>query len=369
MGGVGVSGLAVLSDLMSKTKMIDWRDEWAKAVKVANTYSKVSLTKKYDKCLIVAHGDLDGIVSAIMMRYIFKNKLNNEPETIFTRPHEVKKYNPKALKKENRGIKTDVYDLIIVVDIAVNNRDPNTTLNFVKHVAHKLLWIDHHKSDIGMPHCITKKKDSCVQLIQQLFHMAKYTPKIDTLIRYAHETDMGNGNNIFDHSLKINLRSDEARYEIYRYGTSFVGGALEDEDHYKIMRKDSRHNELILNSNEVIKTRRKIVGNVSIIDMIDYRNKTINSTYVFHQCYKQTPIVVIKYLSTNKEEGGEEYFKIARSRDCRVHLPRLFGLKSGASYRITVKNEHKVDGKKVQYTDAELCAKLEQALKRSQPKK
>jgi len=368
-----------------------WKEIWNDIGDKFDKMRRISPDRKYVKPLIIAHGDLDGIVSAIMMEIIFKNNWINEPEVIFTRPHEVKRYNIKAQKKENRGIKTDVYDIIIVVDIAVNNRDPQSTINFINHVKHKLLWIDHHPNTVDLPTCIIKKKGSCVELIGELFPDTKFNKRVKELIQFAHDTDCGQGNNIFDHSLKINLRSDEARYEIYRYGTSFVGGALEDNDLYKILRKDSRHLQLVKNSDEVYNTLRTIHGNVSVVDMREYRDKTINSTYLFHKCYDDTPVVILKYLSTRKEDGGEEYLKIARSNDCRLHLPSLFGLKSGASYRITIPNSRKLttaemscpslyEGKEIfkqrkqlkgrcMYSDAEIVKKLEDGLKRIKYKK
>jgi len=324
-----------------------WKEIWNDIGDKFDKMRRISPDRKYVKPLIIAHGDLDGIVSAIMMEIIFKNNWINEPEVIFTRPHEVKRYNIKAQKKENRGIKTDVYDIIIVVDIAVNNRDPQSTINFINHVKHKLLWIDHHPNTVDLPTCIIKKKGSCVELIGELFPDTKFNKRVKELIQFAHDTDCGQGNNIFDHSLKINLRSDEARYEIYRYGTSFVGGALEDNDLYKILRKDSRHLQLVKNSDEVYNTLRTI--------------------------------------------HGKEYLKIARSNDCRLHLPSLFGLKSGASYRITIPNSRKLttaemscpslyEGKEIfkqrkqlkgrcMYSDAEIVKKLEDGLKRIKYKK
>jgi len=362
-----------------------WKEDWKAVGDKFDKMRNLSLTKKLEKCLIVAHGDLDGIVSAIMMREIFKNTMTSEPEVIFTRPHEVKRYNEKAHKKENRGIKTDIYDFIIVVDIAVNNRDPQSTINFVNSVKNKLLWIDHHPTTVNLPTCIIQKKESCVKLISEIFPHFKFNKKVLELIEYADKTDQGDGDNVFDHSLKINLRSDEARYEIYRYGKAFVGGVIEDNDYWKILRKDSRHKDLVRNSDEVYNTLRTTHGNISIVDMREYRDKTINSTYLFHKCYDDTPVVIFKYLSTRKEDGGEEYLKIARSNACRLHLPSLFGLKSGAAYRITIPNmrsltsEEKANPKltegkritkgKCMYSDAEIVKKLEDGLKRIKYKK
>lgn len=317
--------------------MTDWKEIWKEISAKFDKMSNISLTKTYDKCLIVAHGDLDGIVSATLMKYVFKNRLK-VVEVIYTRPHYIKIFNPNATKPENRGIKTDIYDLIIVVDIAVNNRDPQSTINFINSVRHKLLWIDHHETTVDLPTCIIRKKDSCVKLITDLFPDAKYPKKVKELIKNAHDTDMGNGDNIYNHSLKINLRSDEARREIDMYGTSLLGGELETLMLDRITIKSNRHNDLIKHSNEVYDTLRSIHGNITVLDIREYRNKTIDSTYLFHKCYKDTPVVIFKYLSTNKSEGGEEYLKIARSRDYYLNLPRLFGLKSGAKYRITIPN-------------------------------
>ena len=145
---------------------------------------KMSLTKQYEACLIVAHGDLDGIVSAAMMKHVLKHNCA-EIECGFYRPHYIKIHNPKATKEENKGIITKPYDLIVIVDIAVNNRDYNTVFKFIESVKHKLLWIDHHYTKRSLPNCIIKKKDSCVELIQEIFPLAKYPKKVNDIIRMS----------------------------------------------------------------------------------------------------------------------------------------------------------------------------------------
>ena len=257
------------------------------------------------------------------------------------RPHYIKIHNPKATKEENKGIITKPYDLIVIVDIAVNNRDYNTVFKFIESVKHKLLWIDHHYTKRSLPNCIIKKKDSCVELIQEIFPLAKYPKKVNDIIPLAHQTDTGYGENIFNHSLKVNLRSDEARYEIYRYLTKINSGEIEARSLAKVLIKNIRHSLLIKNSNEALKKWTTFYKNVAIIDAIDHRDKTTNSTYMFFECYKKTKCVIYKYLSTERRKGGEEYLKIARSNECNIHLPMLFNLPSGAKYRITKKNQRK----------------------------
>lgn len=298
---------------------------------------KISLLKHYKRCLIMAHGDLDGIASAGLMNLIFRHNCD-VIETCFYRSHFIKVFNPKATKPENKGIITDKYDLIIVVDLAINNRDYKSVETFIKSIENKLLWIDHHYTNKTIPICIIKSHNSCVALIQQLFPNAIYPRKVLELIEHAHRTDMGDGDNIFNHSLKVNLRSDEARYEILRYMTSIVGGELERISLERIKLKDIRHLLLVKNSDEALANWTTFYKNVAVIDAIDHRDKTTNSTYMFFECYKKAKCVIYKYLSTHRDRGGEEYMKIARSNDCNIHLPQLFGLPSGAKYRITKKN-------------------------------
>lgn len=325
-------------------------EDWTKAWKeVAKAFDQVNLNTffkkaKFKKTLIVADGDLDGIVSAILVNYVFKNNLLERPEIRFTRPHLVKVFNSNALKIEDMGIITSGYDFIIIVDCAINNRDPEMSKKFIENINCPFIWIDHHYYD-GDPlpaNCFIRERESCVSLIRELYPDVKFPKKINELITLAHETDKGNTENIFNNSLKINLQSEEARREIYQYGIAYNG--LDEETHYLARIKERSERSVMLRNNteELIEKHRKIIGNVSVIDMREFRDKRIGFTHLYMTCYKDTPFVLIKYFSTDKEKGGEEYLKIGRSPTCRVNLLKVFNLKAGARYRITIKNERKM---------------------------
>ena len=83
---------------------------------------------------IVAHGDIDGVTSAA----ILFGQLAIEPEDInvvFTQPFLVDKV-----------VIPDKVDQVYVVDIAINNRDPEMTADFVRRLGGKLVrWYDHHE--------------------------------------------------------------------------------------------------------------------------------------------------------------------------------------------------------------------------------
>jgi len=81
------------------------------------------------KTLIISHGDGDGIISAAILKQLDARGR----EVLITQPFLLDKINTLA------------FESIIVVDIAVNNKDVAMTTNFIKENSKKIVyWIDHH---------------------------------------------------------------------------------------------------------------------------------------------------------------------------------------------------------------------------------
>ena len=86
----------------------------------------------YENVLILAHGDLDGIGSGLALYEIIKPNAKHI-EKVFTLPHYLSKHTDCA-----------GYDLIILVDLAINNRSVQMAFNFMNKYPNKVVWIDHH---------------------------------------------------------------------------------------------------------------------------------------------------------------------------------------------------------------------------------
>ena len=286
---------------------------------------------------IITHGDLDGIISGVMVAEIIQPYCR-KIETIFTQPFLINEIPTKVLES---------YDRIFMCDLAINNRRPEMTLSFIQAHANKIIVIDHHRGWVkynihkfaNFIKYIDENAKSCVSLIKRLTSF-KFHPRTEELIKYAHLTDQGNGNNEFNWALKINLRSNEAREQIYNYAMSLSGG-LSEWYYIKSIKE---------NTNFILKKLSKINRNVMFIDMRRERDKTVDKTLMFFTAYKKAPFVVLKFLSNI---NGEEYITIATNT--RKDLVKLFKLSSGQSYRITIRNSTKKYGQgKVLFTDNDL---------------
>lgn len=290
------------------------------------------LNKTYYNALLLAHGDLDGIVSAVQMRYIFDDNVK-EWDVLFTLPHWIRKHT----ELEN-------YDLIIVVDISVNNRNERMSLDWIKNIKCDLIWWDHHYcpeniSDVYKSNrsiVINPDFRSCVSLIKSLKPDKKYPKKVEGLIEEAHKTDQGDGGNLFNWALKINLKADETRYEIYNYGIS-EGGEMERYCFDRIKRKAIKYEPVYFNTLDLKSQKQVIKHPVSFVDIKDNRDRTVDKTLMAFECYKEgTPFCIIKFLST---DNGDEYITISRDNTIDINLLPLFGLRSGQDFRITVRNK------------------------------
>lgn len=304
--------------------------------------------KRFNNVLILAHGDPDGIACSVALHEIFGDRIKN-CECVYTLPHLI-----------DTHTNTDPYDLILVVDLAINNRNPQMSLNFIEKNKPKLLWIDHHFIDNKLkdrlpPNVIIRIRDSCVTLMRELFPKQKYSKKIENLLELAHETDKGNVDNLFNNALKINLQAEETRREIWEYGIGIRNGELERYNLARIKEKAEKYKELIKNMKEAIKENTKFYDEegIAIVDMRNFRDKTVDHTNLFFTLYDMGyPVVVRKYYEKQKRSSKRkprEYLNIARSPHKHINLVKCFGLRSGAPFRITIQNK---------WTDEEIINKI-----------
>lgn len=322
-----------------------------------NPLSLLFPKKQYDNVLILAHGDLDGISSGLALYEILKPN-SRHIEKVFTLPHYL-----------NMHTACDGYDLIVLVDLAINNRSIQMAFNFLNKWHDKVVWIDHHYLSRNLrrkmeeySHYINRRKKSCIELIWELFPNFKYSPKVEELMQLGHLTDQGEGNNLFNKALKVNLRAEETRYEIWDYAV-MTTPALESERRLfeRLKYKEQRYEEVESNSQNAIDKFGEFHDRIAIIDIINYSAHTVDKTLIPFLLYKKYDVVVTKYLEKKKKNSNNktklrEYLTISVAPKCKLNLLHVFNLQSGAEFRITIENLNQETNKR--YTNKELIEKI-----------
>lgn len=285
--------------------------------------------KEKKRAIIIAHGDLDGIVSAIMRYFMLKDEYLVE-DPVWSQPYWI-------AKKKYVG-DLNMYDHIDVVDIALNNRNLKKVIKFISDYAHKLTWYDHHWGWSDFNICrtlpfkpyIDERAESCVSLIKRIHPNQEYPEKVNRLIRLAHETDKGNTNNLFHKALKINPKNNETRYYIFRYATSIPRGEVERQCLVNLKIKARKYRELERHTKKVIKKDSYVKGNVLFVDIRNYGYYPIDKTLLFFEGYEKKPFVVLKFLT----KQDQECWTVATNTN--KNLVKTFNLPSGQNFRITL---------------------------------
>lgn len=309
--------------------MNDWKETFEKAKEVSIGRLSMSLLKAYRNVGLFCHGDGDGIASAIYM-YEFLKPRSDNIEIIWTKPHKIAEHT-----------NTADYDLIVVVDIAINNRDPHMTRKWVQKHQKKLIWIDHHMSyfKLKFPNVIIRKKSSCIELIKEIFKNVnmKFNKRAIEVMKYGHLSDIGQIDNRYYKALKINLKADETRDEIFNYAVCHPQLEKVRICSQKIDEKAKIYDDRIApNTRKLFNQRSYVVGNVTFIDIRNCRTRTIDKTLLAFIAYENTDFSIIKYY--NNMEEKREYLNISAKPNYSVDLLTLFNLQSGAEYRITRPN-------------------------------
>lgn len=311
---------------------------------------------QYENVLILGHGDLDGIASVVAMYEILK-PIANHIEKVFTLPHRI-----------NQHTACDGYDLIVLVDLAINNRSPQMSFNFMNKYRDKVVWIDHHYLSRRLrekvedyEQYINRRRKSNLELMWELFPDQKYSPKTEELMRLGHLTDQGDGDNLFNKALKVNLKAEETRYEIFDYCIRAKEGLeMERQILERLNYKKTRYEEVEENSKEAIKKFGKFFDRIAIVDIIDYSAHTVDKTLIPFLLYEEYDVVVTKYLEKKKRKANKrklrEYLTISVAPNCKLNILEVFDLEVGAKFRITIQNYNPETKKK--YTNKELVEKI-----------
>ena len=283
---------------------------------------------------VVSHGDLDGIISAATISVNYNIPVEN---IIFTQPFLLDKIT----------IQEDVEE-IYVVDMAVNNRNPETTKEFIEKYKYKIrLWVDHHeghkllKEWLG-ENVLAGDSPSCPQLMRE----AGFTvPEgwvaaanaADRPTEYK-ETELSR---FLNRALKYGILSEdeELKEMIMKAIVRYLVKSYKNEDYTEEKRLLEEYGRLY---EEIEENTIESVGEIQEISGFKYkvgyikleREKKVDITKLFMLAYKRYDVLIIQKY--NKED--EEVTLIGTK--LKINLVQMFNLKSGAPFRISLPGDH-----------------------------
>ena len=287
------------------------------------------------KC-IIAHGDLDGIISASILSINY----NIPPENIiFTQPFLLDKIT----------IQEDVEE-IYIVDIAVNNRNPNITKEFIERYRDKIkLWIDHHegyqllKDWLGEERIIAGNSPSCPQLMRESGftvpeEWVAAANAADRPTEYK-ETELSR---FLNRALKYGILSEDEELKemimktIVRYLVKSYKNADYTKEERLLEEYGKLYEEIEENTIESAEEIQEILGFRYKVGYIKLeREKKVDITKLFILAYKRYDFLIIQ--KCNKED---EEITLIGTKLKEVNLVSIFNLKSGAPFRISLPGPH-----------------------------
>jgi hypothetical protein len=268
--------------------------------------------KKMKKITIVSHGDLDGIISTVLLIKKFRLESlfkKDEVEIIFTQPWTVDKINPQGEK-------------IFVVDIAVNNKNPEMTKEFISRIVDKLVaWYDHHQ---GWTEEITQGNPAFVidPLAKSCAEIIGGDPELigDAIAADRREGSLSSKAQLIEIAIKSDLKDNTTRLFAVRW-------LLGDETVYDYLEKKAKNYEkMLVETQELVQNFKKIEK----VAIVDARGRRADLTQLLLKGEEIADFAVVLYSSE-----GEELIEIATKRK-DVNLVTVFGLPSGAPFRISL---------------------------------
>jgi len=288
------------------------------------------------KKLVVSHGDLDGIISASIISVNYNIPVEN---IIFTQPFLLDKITIPEDTKE-----------IYVVDIAVNNRGPDMTKEFIERYRDKIkLWVDHHegykllKEWLGEDKVIAGDSPSCPQLMRE----SGFTVP-EEWVAAANAADRPTEYEETELSIFLNraliygiLSEDEELKEmIMKTIVMYLVKSYKNEDYTEEERLleeyGKLYEEIEENTIESADEIQEISGFKYKVGYIKLeREKKVDITKLFMLAYKRYDILIIQKY--NKED---EEITLIGTKLKEINLLQIFNLKSGAPFRVSFPGPH-----------------------------
>jgi len=286
--------------------------------------------------IVISHGDLDGIISAATISVNYNIPVEN---IIFTQPFLLDKI----------PIPEDIVE-IYIVDIAVNNRNPDMIKEFIERYRDKIkLWIDHHegytllKEWLGEDKVIAGDSPSCPQLMRESGFIVPEewvtaANAADRPTEYK-ETELSK---FLNRSLKYGILSEdeELKEMIMKTIVKYLVKSYKNEDYAEEERLLEEYGKLY---EEIEENTIESAGEIQEIPGFKYkvgyikleREKKVDITKLFMLAYKRYDIVIIQKY--NKEDGE---VTLIGTKLKEINLVQMFNLKSGAPFRISLPGPH-----------------------------
>ncbi len=271
------------------------------------------------RLLLVAHGDFDGIVSAVLASW--RHPLE-DVRVAFVQPFTVDK------------VEVADDEDVIVVDVAVNNRDSKMTTDFISRLGGRLYrWFDHHQGweslKIDDRLVINSDAPSCAQVVMSSSQDGDMEYYFGTLVADATAADTRQGQlsseaDLIERATKANLSDDSVREAAFRW-------LLGDKSKLSVLEAAAEKYAAIQAETERLSATYRVTGNVAVVDARESEHN-YDRTQLLLAGQKVAPFAVV--VSANPR-AGEDYLTIATSRK-DVNLVEIFGLPSGAPFRVSI---------------------------------
>lgn len=266
--------------------------------------------KQIMRTMLITHGDLDGIISAVCMVRKFELQVLTE-DLIFVQPFTVDKVAiPDDMKR------------IFVVDVAVNNRDPKMTKDFISRIGNRLgAWYDHHEGwtdkIIGgnSAFIINANAGSCAEIIGGDPALVEDATAADT-----RKGILSSRAQLIEQAMKANMEDDSIRLAAYQALFGDDGAWIQLETAAK------KYAEIQAETERLVATYR-LIGKVALVDTRK-SNHPYDLTQLLLAGQKMAPFAIA--LTIHQQDDG---LTIATSRK-DVNLVELFKLGSGAPFRV-----------------------------------
>lgn len=262
--------------------------------------------------MIITHGDLDGVISATLLMGKLLAQWD-DTLVVFTQPNTVDKIEI-----------PDCISQVFVADIAMNNRNVEMTTQFIAKMGNRLaLWYDHHK---GWTEEIKKDNrfvigttSSCAELIRGNAALIADAIAADTRTGVLSKKGQ-----LVEQAIKANSQDDAIRQIAVKY----LLGYPEMKKSLKIAAKKYA---AILHKTKKVKFQ--IHGNLALADI----RKAVSQIDITQLLLRGQQKADYAAVVTTRPQGGEGIIVATSRKD--VDLINMFGLPSGATFRVTLPAE------------------------------
>lgn len=253
--------------------------------------------------LVVTHGDVDGVISGALVVKKYNLDLT-ETDVVFIQPF--------LLDKVDFG----EYEKVFVADIAINNRNPKMTRRFIEVLGNQLvIWYDHHRGwqNTDQRFVIDESSPSCAKVIGGPTEWIEAANVIDSRKGFS---ELGQ---LLDQAITVDLSDDTVRRVSFEYVLGLNDGELLREKQQEYRKIEKKTEELVESGS--------LKKNMLVINTRG--EKGFDRTQLFMKGYNRAPFVVVL-----GEFKGEITTTVATKE--KVDLLKVFDLKSGAPFRITL---------------------------------